>query len=202
MNAEATNQGNASSTSNTRSTRPLPMMPTMSNSQPWFVLVGGDGCRVQGANVSAREQVHTSLGFVGEAHEELRSSGVPRSNTITIVQLADYLRTPHVYVPCIAPFPLACFWSSKPRQHSLVSDNPFVSPPVDAGFCYVVSMRLGVTHMLCFQSLYFWILMNEFQKLYLFNRCIDHFLSECLLERLTGAGFLRYIGHTTQHQHG
>lgn len=43
-----------------------------------------------------RELMHTSLTFVGQAYNSLRAAGVPRSRIITVVQLNDYLRSPHL----------------------------------------------------------------------------------------------------------
>ena len=56
-----------------------------------FVLVGGEAAEWQGGPVHTREFQHSSLGFVGEAYEQLRSAGVPRCNIIVIAQLSDYL---------------------------------------------------------------------------------------------------------------
>ena len=55
------------------------------------VLVGGEAAEWQGGPADRREFQHTSLGFVGEAYEQLRSGGVPRCNIIVIAQLSDYL---------------------------------------------------------------------------------------------------------------
>ena len=62
----------------------------------WYVLVGGEATETQGPNVQTRELIHTSLSFVCEAYDQLRSSGVPRSRIITIVQLDDYLGSAHL----------------------------------------------------------------------------------------------------------
>ena len=51
---------------------------------------------MQGRNIHERELVHTSLSFIAEAYDRLRESGVPRSRIITIVQLKDFLRSPHL----------------------------------------------------------------------------------------------------------
>lgn len=56
-----------------------------------FVLVAGEAAEWQGGPPHTREFQHTSLGFVGEAYEQLRSGGVPRRNIIVIAQLSDYL---------------------------------------------------------------------------------------------------------------
>jgi hypothetical protein len=64
---------------------------------PWFVLVGGDSHGMHGLeDVSSRFLEHTSLLFVGDAFERLRSAGVPRQRIITICQLGDYLRHPGI----------------------------------------------------------------------------------------------------------
>ena len=74
----------------------------------WFVLVGGDAYSMQGGDdLAARELVHTSLTFVGNAYAELRRAGVPRRQIITIVQLHDYLRSPHLSaLPSGQPHPI------------------------------------------------------------------------------------------------
>jgi hypothetical protein len=50
----------------------------------------------QGSNVETRHYEHTSLSHIGKTYEFLRSSGVERMNIITIVQLRDFLRSPHM----------------------------------------------------------------------------------------------------------
>jgi hypothetical protein len=62
----------------------------------WFVLIGGESLEEQGSNLTKRQYLHTSLHFIGQAYENLRSSGVPKERIIVIAQLMDYLRSPHV----------------------------------------------------------------------------------------------------------
>eukprot|EP00658_Telonema_sp_P-2_P055317 TRINITY_DN43977_c0_g1_i1.p1 TRINITY_DN43977_c0_g1~~TRINITY_DN43977_c0_g1_i1.p1 ORF type:complete len:396 (-),score=96.21 TRINITY_DN43977_c0_g1_i1:172-1257(-) len=63
------------------------------HTEPWFVLVGGEAMETQGGDPSKRELMHTSLSFIAEAYNSLRSVGVPRSNIVTVVQLEDFMRT-------------------------------------------------------------------------------------------------------------
>lgn len=67
---------------------------TKHNPESYFVLIGGESCDTQGAVLHNREYLHTSLHFVAQAYDQLRSAGVPRAQIITIVQLEDYLRSP------------------------------------------------------------------------------------------------------------
>lgn len=60
--------------------------------EAYYVLVGGEAYETMGVVPSKREMMHTSLTYVASAYEQLRASGVPRRNIITIVQLKDYLR--------------------------------------------------------------------------------------------------------------
>jgi hypothetical protein len=62
----------------------------------YHVLVGGDAYDSMGPDLTRRDLLHTSLTFVADAYNSLRESGVPRANIITIVQLDDYFRTPHL----------------------------------------------------------------------------------------------------------
>lgn len=64
----------------------------------WFLLIGGESLEEQGSDLTKRQFLHTSLNFIGQAYENLRSAGVPRENIIVIAQLMDYLRSPHVTV--------------------------------------------------------------------------------------------------------
>jgi len=69
-------------------------MTTVGNAKSYFVLIGGESCDTQGADLHNREYLHTSLHFVAQAYDQLRAAGVPRAQIITIVQLEDYLRSP------------------------------------------------------------------------------------------------------------
>jgi hypothetical protein len=65
-------------------------------SSAWFVLVGGESMEHQGPDVSKRGFLHTSLTHIGIAYDKLRSIGISRENIIVIVQLNDFLNSPHV----------------------------------------------------------------------------------------------------------
>lgn len=63
---------------------------------PFFVLVGGDAQEYMGGDIRSRYCEHTSLTHIGKTYAFLRASGVPRDNIITIVQLNDFLSSPHM----------------------------------------------------------------------------------------------------------
>jgi len=130
------------------STSAAPIAPRSPKS--YFVLIGGESCDTQGANLEKREYMHTSLFFVGKVH----CSKLIMSNLATVPTHHLYLLTLSIililYFSFLSPLarPLRHMISCDQRESPEIRSSPSYSCRLDHHICTPEAMMHNIYRVL------------------------------------------------------